>query len=42
MIASVPALADYRLLAELGGWEPIPDGPTLKPGMTDPAGRHGA
>ena len=30
------ALADYRILAELGGWEPIPDGPALKPGMTDP------
>ncbi len=30
------ALTDYRLLAELGGWEPIPDGPALKPGMTDP------
>ena len=30
------ALADYRILAELGGWQPIPDGPALKPGMTDP------
>ncbi len=30
------ALADYRTLAELGGWQPIPDGPALKPGMTDP------
>lgn len=30
------ALADYRAMAELGGWSPIPDGPVLKPGMTDP------
>lgn len=30
------ALADYRAMAELGGWPPIPDGPALKPGMTDP------
>jgi murein L,D-transpeptidase YcbB/YkuD len=30
------ALFDYRKLAAKGGWAPIPDGPTLKPGMTDP------
>lgn len=30
------ALAAYRAMAEMGGWEPIPEGPTLKPGMTDP------
>ncbi len=30
------ALADYRAMAEMGGWAPIPDGPVLKPGMTDP------
>ncbi len=30
------ALAEYRALALQGGWQPIPDGPTLKPGMTDP------
>ena len=30
------ALADYRAMVELGGWDPIPDGPALKPGMTDP------
>ncbi len=29
------ALADYRALAKAGGWAPLPDGPTLKPGMTD-------
>lgn len=29
------ALAHYRALAEDGGWDPIADGPTLKPGMTD-------
>lgn len=29
-------LAEYRAMAELGGWQPIPDGPALKPGMTDP------
>ncbi len=32
----VSALADYRAMAELGGWQPIPDGPVLKPGMSDP------
>ncbi|NNG05715.1 MAG: L,D-transpeptidase family protein [Inquilinus sp.] len=29
------ALADYRRLAEGGGWAAIPGGPSLKPGMTD-------
>ena len=29
------ALAAYRLLAEQGGWQPVPDGPTLKPGIDD-------
>jgi murein L,D-transpeptidase YcbB/YkuD len=30
------ALAEYRALALQGGWQPIPEGETLKPGMTDP------
>ncbi len=30
------ALAEYRALALQGGWQPIPEGDTLKPGMTDP------
>ncbi len=30
------ALAEYRALATQGGWQPIPEGPTLKPEMTDP------
>ena len=30
------ALADYRKIARAGGWKAIPEGPTLKPGMTDP------
>lgn len=30
------ALADYRAMAEMGGWAPIADGPALKPGTTDP------
>ncbi|WP_425032139.1 L,D-transpeptidase family protein [Pelagibius sp.] len=30
------ALAEYRALATQGGWQPLPQGPTLKPGMTDP------
>ena len=30
------ALADYRSLDHDGGWETIPLGPTLKPGMSDP------
>ncbi|NIA68228.1 L,D-transpeptidase family protein [Pelagibius litoralis] len=30
------ALAEYRALATQGGWAPLPEGPTLKPGMTDP------
>ncbi len=28
-------LKDYRALAALGGWPTIPEGPTLKPGLTD-------
>lgn len=31
------ALAHYRLIAASGGWQPLPDGPTLKPGDVDPA-----
>jgi murein L,D-transpeptidase YcbB/YkuD len=30
------ALASYRKLAADGGWRPIPAGPTLRQGMTDP------
>ena len=30
------ALADYRKIAEAGGWSTLPDGETLKPGMTHP------
>ena len=30
------ALAHYRSLAEGGGWDPIPEGETLKEGMSDP------
>ena len=29
-------LKEYRALAAVGGWPTIPEGPTLKPGMTDP------
>ena len=29
-------LKEYRALAVAGGWPTIPEGPTLKPGMTDP------
>jgi murein L,D-transpeptidase YcbB/YkuD len=29
-------LKEYRALAAAGGWSAISDGPTLKPGMTDP------
>ncbi len=29
------ALKEYRTIYESGGWEPVPDGPTLKEGMTD-------
>jgi murein L,D-transpeptidase YcbB/YkuD len=29
------ALAEYRTIQETGGWQPIPEGPTLKPGMID-------
>jgi len=28
-------LAGYRAMAAKGGWDPIPDGETLKPGMSD-------
>ena len=27
------ALKKYRDIREQGGWQPIPEGPTLKPGM---------
>ena len=30
------ALAQHRAIAALGGWPAIPEGPTLRPGMTDP------
>jgi murein L,D-transpeptidase YcbB/YkuD len=30
------ALKQYRAVAEAGGWPRVPDGPTLKPGMSDP------
>jgi murein L,D-transpeptidase YcbB/YkuD len=29
-------LKEYRALAAAGGWPLVPDGPTLKPGMSDP------
>jgi len=29
------ALSAYRGIGALGGWRPLPDGPTLKPGMLD-------
>ena len=29
-------LKKYRAIQDAGGWEPVPEGPTLKPGMTDP------
>jgi murein L,D-transpeptidase YcbB/YkuD len=29
-------LKKYRNIQEAGGWEPVPEGPTIKPGMTDP------
>jgi murein L,D-transpeptidase YcbB/YkuD len=29
------ALVHYRDIRQTGGWEPVPSGPTLKPGMTD-------
>lgn len=32
----VGALADYRKIANAGGWKPVTPGPTLKPGMRDP------
>jgi murein L,D-transpeptidase YcbB/YkuD len=28
-------LKKYQAIQDAGGWEPVPDGPTLKPGMTD-------
>jgi murein L,D-transpeptidase YcbB/YkuD len=28
-------LKKYRAIQDAGGWEPVPEGPTLKPGMTD-------
>jgi len=31
-----PKLAEYRALAAAGGWPEVPEGPTLKPGATDP------
>jgi murein L,D-transpeptidase YcbB/YkuD len=33
---TVETLAKYREIAALGGWEKLPDGETLKPGMRDP------
>jgi murein L,D-transpeptidase YcbB/YkuD len=30
------ALAHYRDIARLGGWQAVPEGATLKPGMSDP------
>ncbi len=30
------ALKKYREIQDAGGWEAVPAGPTLKPGMTDP------
>lgn len=30
------ALRAYRRIEEQGGWPQVPDGPTLKPGMSDP------
>ncbi len=32
----VATLADYRALAAAGGWEPLAEGPVLKPDMTQP------
>jgi len=32
----IKALADYRAIEARGGWKPVPGGPTLKPGMTNP------
>ena len=29
-------LKKYRAIQDAGGWQTVPDGPTLKPGMTDP------
>jgi len=29
------ALARYRGIQQHGGWQPVPEGPTLKPGITD-------
>lgn len=30
------ALATYRMVAAAGGWSRLPEGPSLKPGMSDP------
>jgi len=30
------ALAEYRAIERAGGWPPLPDGPSLKPGQQDP------
>ena len=32
----VAALARYRAIVTAGGWPPIPDGPTIRPGQQDP------
>ncbi len=32
----IDALAEHRRLEAAGGWPAVPEGPTLKPGMTDP------
>jgi murein L,D-transpeptidase YcbB/YkuD len=32
----VKALTYYRAIEARGGWQPVPKGPTLKPGMTNP------
>jgi murein L,D-transpeptidase YcbB/YkuD len=29
------ALTEYRIIKEHGGWKPVPEGPTLKKGMSD-------
>lgn len=34
--AMAKALADYRRIESAGGWPTLPDGPTLRPGVTDP------
>lgn len=32
----ISALQEYRRIATQGGWQSVPAGPSLKPGMTDP------